>query len=90
MNNVLSEFVNINGIRQFLLHYPCKDKNLPVLLFLHGGPGMAESVFAHAFQPEMTDLYTVVHWDQRGADKTLSKNKKNIRQWKSCLMICRK
>lgn len=72
----LSEYVNINGIDQFLLHYNNVDSELPVLLFIHGGPGMSESTFSYAFQEEISDLYTVVHWDQRGAGKTLSKNKK--------------
>lgn len=71
----LAEYVNINGIDQFLLHYSNMNSELPVLLFLHGGPGMSESTFSYAFQEEISDLYNVVHWDQRGAGKTLSKNK---------------
>lgn len=71
----LSEYVNINGIDQFLLHYNNMNSELPVLLFLHGGPGMSEATFSYVFQEEISDLYTVVHWDQRGAGKTLSKNK---------------
>ncbi|WP_105616408.1 alpha/beta fold hydrolase [Vallitalea okinawensis] len=71
----LTEYVNINGIDQFLLYYRNMNSDLPVLLFLHGGPGMSESTFSYAFQEEISDLYTVVHWDQRGAGKTLSKNK---------------
>jgi pimeloyl-ACP methyl ester carboxylesterase len=44
-------------------------------LFIHGGPGISESTFSYAFQEGISDLYTVVHWDQRGAGKTLSKSK---------------
>lgn len=44
------------------------------MLFLHGGPGSAESLFAHFFQEKWEDIFTVVHWDQRGAGKTLTKN----------------
>jgi pimeloyl-ACP methyl ester carboxylesterase len=44
------------------------------MLFLHGGPGSCESLFAHAFQEKWEDIFTVVHWDQRGAGKTLTKN----------------
>ncbi|BAE81812.1 alpha/beta fold hydrolase [Desulfitobacterium hafniense] len=76
-NNFTSEYIKINGTLQYLLHY-CTDPALPVLLFLHGGPGMAESTFAYAFQEGMSQLFTVVHWDQRGAGKTLTKNKKNV------------
>ncbi len=73
--NFTAEYVIINGINQFLLHYTNKNSELPVLLFIHGGPGMSESTFSYAFQEALSDLYTVVHWDQRGAGKTLSKNK---------------
>jgi pimeloyl-ACP methyl ester carboxylesterase len=44
------------------------------MLFLHGGPGSAESLLSHAFQEKWEDIFTVVHWDQRGAGKTLTKN----------------
>lgn len=71
----LAEYVNINGIEQFLLHYNNVNTQLPVLLFIHGGPGMSESNFSYVFQDGIADLYTVVHWDQRGSGKTLSKNK---------------
>ncbi len=71
----IAEYVSINGIDQFLLHYYNMNSELPVLLFIHGGPGMSESTFSHAFQEALSVLYTVVHWDQRGSGKTLSKNK---------------
>jgi len=67
------EYVPINGINQFLYHMGTSYDN-PVLLYLHGGPGSAESLFAHVFQNSWEDIYTVVHWDQRGAGKTLTKN----------------
>lgn len=71
--NVTEEYVDINGIEQYLLHLESK-KECPVLLFLHGGPGSAESIFAHLMQDNWENLHTVVHWDQRGAGKTLTKN----------------
>jgi pimeloyl-ACP methyl ester carboxylesterase len=71
-----SEYIKINGIEQYLLHY-ISEPALPVMLFLHGGPGMAESTFAYTFQKGLSELFTIVHWDQRGAGKTLTKNKKN-------------
>src|SRR5690242_9440966 len=69
----IEEYVSINGINQYLFHSGTKYEN-PVMLFLHGGPGSAESVLAHAFQEKWEDIFTVVHWDQRGAGKTLTKN----------------
>lgn len=70
-----SEYIKINGIEQYLLHYST-NAELPVLLFLHGGPGMSESTFAYAFQKELSGLFNIVHWDQRGAGKTLTKDRK--------------
>ena len=67
------EYVLINGINQYLFHSGTKYDN-PVMLFLHGGPGSAESLFAHIFQEKWEDIFTVVHWDQRGAGKTLTNN----------------
>jgi pimeloyl-ACP methyl ester carboxylesterase len=67
------EYVSINGINQYLFHSGTKYDN-PVMLFLHGGPGSAESLFAHVFQEKWEDIFTVVHWDQRGSGKTLTNN----------------
>jgi len=69
----VEEYVLINGINQYLFHSGTKYDN-PVILFLHGGPGTVESLFAHVFQEKWEDIFTVVHWDQRGAGKTLNKN----------------
>lgn len=69
----IDEYVRINGIDQFLFHLGTSFDN-PVMLFLHGGPGSAESLFTGVFQDRWEEIYTVVHWDQRGAGKTLTRN----------------
>ncbi|MDP4094723.1 MAG: alpha/beta hydrolase [Bacillota bacterium] len=69
----VEEFVPVNGINQFLFHLGTSYDN-PVMLYLHAGPGNAESLFTEAFQKKWEQIYTVVHWDQRGAGKTLIKN----------------
>ena len=74
-NDYREEYVTINGIPQYLLHYP--QENKPVLLFLHGGPGAAEHLMAYKLNPYFSEIVTQVHWDQRGAGKTLLKNKQN-------------
>lgn len=73
---VTEEYIELNGIKQYILHLE-SSKDKPVLLFLHGGPGAAESLSAHLMQENWEKKYTVVHWDQRGAGKTLSKNFSN-------------
>ncbi|GAA3401120.1 alpha/beta fold hydrolase [Paenibacillus hodogayensis] len=70
------EYVPINGIDQYLFHAGTKTDN-PVLLYLHGGPGSVESLFAHLFQGKLEEIFTIVHWDQRGAGKTLVRNKED-------------
>ncbi|MBV4449255.1 alpha/beta hydrolase [Clostridium tyrobutyricum] len=67
------EYVHINGIDQYLFHGGTKYDN-PVMLFLHGGPGFAESTLSHIFQEKWEEIFTIVHWDQRGAGKTFTKN----------------
>lgn len=67
------EYVHINGIDHYLLHSGTKYSN-PLMLFLHGGPGFAESTISYIFQKQWEEIYTVVHWDQRGAGKTFTKN----------------
>ena len=46
----------------------------PILLFLHGGPGMPMMYVAHEFQRPLEAHFTVVQWDRRGAGKTFARN----------------
>ena len=61
--------VDINGDRQYLL-IRGKDRSKPVLLFLHGGPGMPAMYLGHSFQRPLEKDFVVVHWDQRAAGKS--------------------
>jgi pimeloyl-ACP methyl ester carboxylesterase len=67
-------FVQANGIVHWVTIRGV-DRRKPILFFVHGGP--AEIV---SFVPEVTQPYeaafTVVHWDQRGAGRTYSRNAK--------------
>jgi pimeloyl-ACP methyl ester carboxylesterase len=63
------EKVRIGNADQWLL-LRGHDRTKPVLLFLHGGPGMPAMFLAHAFQRELERNFVVVHWDRRGAGKS--------------------
>jgi pimeloyl-ACP methyl ester carboxylesterase len=65
--------VHIGGIDQFI-EVRGQDVNNPVLLFLHGGPGIAFIPLSGAFQTPWEKYFTVVQWDQRGAGKTYAAN----------------
>ncbi len=58
-----SGFVSIGGINQWIAIQGW-DRSNPVILFLHGGPGEAQSPFLGQFKPWEHD-FTVVNWDQR-------------------------
>lgn len=61
--------LSINGDQQHIL-IRGKDRNNPVLIFLHGGPGMPAMFLAHAFQRPLENDFVVVHWDQRSSGKS--------------------
>ena len=63
------ESVRIGGVEQCIL-IRGNDTSLPVLLFLHGGPGMPAMYLAHAFQRELEREFVVVQWDRRAAGKS--------------------
>src|SRR5258706_6238695 len=66
------DFVSIGGIDQWIAIQGSDTRN-PAILYLHGGPGEAQSPFLKDFEPWLKD-FTVVNWDQRGAGKTYEKN----------------
>ncbi|HEU0295286.1 MAG TPA: alpha/beta hydrolase [Anaerolineales bacterium] len=63
--------VNINGVEQGMF-IKGKDVNNPVLLFLHGGPGMPEYWLTQRYPTGLEDYFTVVWWEQRGSGLSYS------------------
>jgi proline iminopeptidase len=61
--------VTLGGARQ-VVNVRGADRNNPILLFIHGGPGAVEMPVAWSFQRPWEDYFTVVQWDQRGAGRS--------------------
>ena len=68
--------IEINGIKQFI-NIRGENKNNPVILVLHGGPGSPISPMRYTYQKGLEEQYTVVNWDQRNAGKTYFLNEEN-------------
>lgn len=68
-----ARYVELGRVEQWIT-IRGEDRNNPVVLFLHGGPGDATNPWGYAgFRPWLKH-FTVVQWDQRGAGRTLGKN----------------
>jgi pimeloyl-ACP methyl ester carboxylesterase len=57
--------VDINGVQQGMF-VRGRDVTNPVLLVVHGGPGMPDYFLTRDYPIDIEDLVTVVWWDQRG------------------------
>ena len=68
-----AQYVKIGGLEQWIT-IRGEDRNNPVLLLLHGGPGDATNPWGYAGFRSWMKHFTVVQWDQRGAGRTLGKN----------------
>ena len=67
-----SSFVTLGGIPQWV-EVRGADVSNPVLIALHGGPGMPETALLRHFNGALENVFTVVYWEQRGAGKSFSK-----------------
>ncbi len=77
------EKLTLGGVEQWIT-IRSKDKELPILLFLHGGPGASQVGVQQKYNAELEAHFIVVNWDQRGAGKSysqaLSAEKMNLNQ----------
>ncbi len=67
--------ISINGIDQGMF-IKSKNKSNPVLLFLHGGPGMPEYAINKNYSTGLENYFTVCWWEQRGAGLSYDRNLK--------------
>lgn len=56
--------VDLNGFEQ-KIHIK-GDPSLPILLFIHGGPGVANRHMCTKYNQDLLEHFMVVGWDQRG------------------------
>ena len=58
------EQISLGNRPQYVLIRSKSIEN-PILLFLHGGPGMPTMYLAHDFQRDLERDFVVVQWDRR-------------------------
>lgn len=64
-------FVTIDGVKQGMI-IRGENKHNPVILFLHGGPGMPEYFLAGKYLTDLESNFTVCYWEQRGSGLSYS------------------
>jgi pimeloyl-ACP methyl ester carboxylesterase len=69
------EELTLGNVKQWIFIRGTDKKN-PVLIFLHGGPGapLLGMSSSRIYDAELIKHFTVVHWDQRGAGKSFSRD----------------
>lgn len=75
LKNGISEFrtIKIGSIDQTVL-IRGENKNNPILLYLHGGPGSTELIPFRLAHKNLEKYFTIVLWEQRGTGKSYSNN----------------
>lgn len=69
-----SLYLQLGEIEQFI-QIRGKDVSNPVIIFLHGGPGVPISYLSYYYQKNLISDYTFISWDQRSCGRTYYKNK---------------
>ena len=67
----INEYINIRNVEQYILI--TGNENGPLMLFLHGGPGVSQIGFIRKYQRKLEKDFLIVNWDQRGAGKSNTK-----------------
>jgi pimeloyl-ACP methyl ester carboxylesterase len=64
-----SYLIPLGGVQQYL-EIRGASPQLPVLLYLHGGPGMPATPLLRYHQARLSDSFIVASWDQRGCGRS--------------------
>lgn len=65
-------FITIGGVRQGMF-IRGKDKNNPVILYVHGGPAFPNYFLIDKYAPGLEEYFTVCYWEQRGGGLSYSR-----------------
>lgn len=68
--------IELNGAKQFV-SIRAEREGLPLLLYLHGGPGDAALPLVMKYNKALEKSFTVAIWEQRGAGKSYYKFEEN-------------
>lgn len=84
------QFVLLGGIEQWVMIRGSNITDNPILILLHGGPGISETVYWRFFNSAALEkVFTVVYWDQLGCgrsfDPTIPREKMTIEQFVTSL-----
>ncbi len=66
------QYFNVGGTKLAAL-IRTKDKKNPVLIYVHGGPGIPSMLFARKSDEQLTEDFIMIHFDQRGTGKSYDK-----------------
>ena len=64
----------LGGLEQYII-IETEDTSKPVMLFLHGGPGVPEYFIMKKENQELQKHFIMVYWEQRGAGKSYCRDK---------------
>jgi pimeloyl-ACP methyl ester carboxylesterase len=70
-------YIHLGGIEQWVT-IRGEDRQNPVLLFVHGGPGDVTNPWSFAYFAAWEKRFTVVQWDERGAGRTFRKTGRSV------------
>jgi len=65
------QYLRLGGVDQWVMIRGANVGANPILVLLHGGPGISETAYwRYCNSSALEEVYTVVYWDQRGSGKS--------------------